>query len=72
MKETLWTPAHIAIGERADKMLALVLGEPTEITSIPMTRSGAHRIGSELVKAAALTPEEIVALAAPLREDVLL
>lgn len=71
MKEVLWTPATIAIGERADKMLALVLAEPIEITSIPLARNDAHRIGTELVAAAALTPEEISRLEAPLKEDVL-
>lgn len=71
MRETTWTPASIAIGERADRMLALVIGEPWEITSVPLARSDAHRIGSELVKAAALTPEEIAQLEPAVRDEVL-
>ena len=70
MKETLWTPASIAVGERADRMLALVLAEPIEITSIPLARSDAHRIGQALVDAAALTAEELALLEAPLDEAV--
>jgi hypothetical protein len=68
MKETTWTPSSIAIGERADKTLALVLADPIELTSIPLHRRDAHRLGTELVKAAALTPEEITNLEQQLDE----
>lgn len=71
MKETTWTPASIAVGERADRMLALVLAEPIEVTSIPLARSDAHRIGSALVDAAALTPDEIARLEPTLDEAVM-
>lgn len=68
MKEITWTPDNIAVGERVDGLLVMVMVEPLEQTTIPMTRTDAHRIGSELVKAAALTPEEIAKLEEPLRE----
>ena len=71
MKETVWTPASIAVGERADNLLVLVLGEPIEITSIPMSRQDAHLIGAELMKAAALTPDELDALEETRREGIL-
>lgn len=68
MKEIVWTPDNIAVGERIDGLLVMVVVEPLDQTTIPMARTDAHRIGSELVKAAALTPDEIAALEPPVRE----
>lgn len=65
MKETLWTPDSIAVGERVDGLLVLALTDPLELTTIPMGRVDAHRIGAELVKAADLTPEEIARAETP-------
>lgn len=72
MREIIWTPDNIAVGERVDGLLVLVMVEPLEQTTITLARSDAHRIGSELVKAAALTADELAALEPPLRDDVLL
>jgi hypothetical protein len=59
MKETVWTPSSIAIAERADHLLALMLADPGELVSVPLGRTVAHRIGRELIAAAALEPAEI-------------
>jgi hypothetical protein len=63
MRAITWTPTSIAIGERVDgQALALVITDYGEESTIPMSRASAHRIGSELVAAAALTPDELTDL----------
>lgn len=64
MKEISWKPATIAVAERVDgQAVALVIRDIGEETTIPMTRSDAHRIGSELIAAAALSGLELQELA---------
>lgn len=64
MKQITWQPDSIGVGERADHLLVLLLHDPDETTTILLGRVDAHRIGSELVEAAALSPAELAALEA--------
>jgi len=64
VREISWKPATIAVAERVDgQACALVIRDIGEETTIPMTRSDAHRIGAELIAAAALTQFELEELA---------
>lgn len=64
MKHITWTPDRLGVGERADHLLVLLLHDHGDTTQIPLDRLDAHRIGTELVAAAALSAAELASLAA--------